>query len=188
MEAEVRSEGIDEGGHDASSSRKHEANRRNAKHSTGPRTASGRAKSSLNALKHGLLARVLVAGDEDPDEFGRFASAMRKALQPKGGLEETIAQRVLVCAWRLRRFERMEALMLDAGRKNWTGVETGVSSGFVGSCVNGDIYTKLGRYEAGVERAFFRSLHELQRLQAARCGHAVPAPLVVDVQVSAQAD
>ena len=37
-----------------------EANRRNAKKSTGPRSAAGKAKSSRNAVKHGLLAGLIV--------------------------------------------------------------------------------------------------------------------------------
>src|SRR5687767_4689447 len=35
-----------------------DANRRNALRSTGPRTAEGKRRSSMNALKHGLCARV----------------------------------------------------------------------------------------------------------------------------------
>jgi hypothetical protein len=38
------------------SDRKLEANRRNAARSTGPRSAAGRARSSRNAVRHGLLA------------------------------------------------------------------------------------------------------------------------------------
>jgi hypothetical protein len=34
------------------------ANRRNAKLSTGPQTASGKLRSKLNALRHGLSARA----------------------------------------------------------------------------------------------------------------------------------
>ncbi len=49
-----------------------DANRRNAKKSTGPRSAAGKAKSSRNAVKHGLLAgRIVLADhkDEDPQQF-----------------------------------------------------------------------------------------------------------------------
>src|SRR5687767_8344229 len=35
-----------------------DANRQNALRSTGPRTAEGKRRSSMNALKHGLCARV----------------------------------------------------------------------------------------------------------------------------------
>jgi hypothetical protein len=40
---------------------------------------------------------------------------------------------------------------------------------------------KVQRYEAGLERSLYRALHELQRLQAARGGQAVPPPTAVDV-------
>ena len=42
-----------------------EANRRNAKKSTGPRSQAGKAVASQNALKHGLTAkRVIIPGEE----------------------------------------------------------------------------------------------------------------------------
>ena len=49
---------------------------------------------------------------------------------------------------------------------------------------------KVGRYETHLERSFYKALHELQRLQAARSGQAVAAPIAVDVDlaVSGQRD
>ncbi len=41
------------------SARKLEANRRNAKRSTGPRTAEGKARVARNAVKHGFFARIV---------------------------------------------------------------------------------------------------------------------------------
>ena len=49
-------------------------------------------------------------------------------------------------------------------------------------------YGKLCRYEAHIERGLYKALHELQRLQAARCGQPVSAPLALDVDVSGTAD
>lgn len=161
-----------------------QANRRNAARSTGPRTSAGRANSSLNATRHGLLSRATLLGDESAAEFARFENSMRKAMAPAGGLEDVLVARVIAAAWRLRRFERIEVLMLDTGRKNWRGDDAGVGSGFVGTCVNGDSFTKLSRYEAGIERALFRALHELQRVQAQRRGQEVAVPSVVDVDVT----
>ena len=48
---------------------------------------------------------------------------------------------------------------------------------------NNDL-SKLSRYEVAIERSLYRALHELERLQARRQGGAVPAPVLVDVEVS----
>src|SRR3979490_705097 len=46
-----------------------EANRLNAKKSTGPRTAEGKAAVRLNALKHGLFALDPIIEGENPVHF-----------------------------------------------------------------------------------------------------------------------
>ena len=43
-----------------------EANRKNARKSTGPRTAVGKAASAANSLKAGLYARSQITAGEDP--------------------------------------------------------------------------------------------------------------------------
>jgi hypothetical protein len=51
-----------------------EANRQNAKKSTGPRTPAGKAVVALNGMKHGLLSREsLVKGESEADlvAFGK---------------------------------------------------------------------------------------------------------------------
>jgi hypothetical protein len=47
-----------------------------------------------------------------------------------------------------------------------------------------DLLTKLSRYETTLERTLYRALHELQRLQAARAGQAVPPPVALDADVT----
>ena len=44
-------------------------NRANAQHSTGPRSESGKQRSALNALTHGLTARTAVLPSEDPAAY-----------------------------------------------------------------------------------------------------------------------
>jgi hypothetical protein len=60
------------------------ANRRNAQHSTGPRTAEGKNKSRKNALKHGLCAMVLDVPGEDPNVFNTRLQDWNDELNPKG--------------------------------------------------------------------------------------------------------
>src|ERR1700733_10477336 len=49
-----------------------------------------------------------------------------------------------------------------------------------------DVLAKVTRYESNLERSFFRTLHELQRLQASRSGAVVPPPvaIIMDVDLS----
>ena len=71
--------------------KKLEANRRNAKKSTGPKTKLGKSWSRLNASKHGILSSALLIkegqGAEDPAEFDALMNALEKDLVPVGALE-----------------------------------------------------------------------------------------------------
>ena len=51
-----------------------------------------------------------------------------------------------------------------------------------------DVIGKFHRYEAHIERGLFRALHEFQRLQAARQGQAVPAPVALDITTDLHPD
>ena len=60
------------------SKRQLEANRSNARRSTGPQTPSGKSRSRMNALKHGLSAKSIVIGDERPEEFEALRDAVSR--------------------------------------------------------------------------------------------------------------
>ena len=80
------------------------ANRENAKHSTGPKTATGKFKSSRNSIKHGLQARLHLVIGEDPVAFERFKASYIKALSPKNIIEEQDCIQIIGLGWQLRRF------------------------------------------------------------------------------------
>jgi hypothetical protein len=52
----------------------------------------------------------------------------------------------------------------------------------------GNAEAKVLRYESHLSRQLYQALHELQRLQAARAGQPVPAPLAVEVGVNVSTD
>ena len=93
------------------------ANRRNARRSTGPKSAAGKAASSANALRHGLAAaRAVVLPDEDADAYERLRQGVLADLDPAGALQEALAQRIVVLLWRLDRAARLEAELFVHGR------------------------------------------------------------------------
>ncbi|MDB4285531.1 hypothetical protein N9903_01340 [bacterium] len=167
-----------------------EANRKNAKKSTGPRTPTGKAIASKNALKHGLLSeKVLLPCDEDGKELEAFAARIRGALRPVGELEGLLSERVITAAWRLRRVLTIETEMFHDKSHTTRGVFgdeqseecRGVGHAFVSAAHNEDSFSKLSRYEVTIERSLYRALHELQRLQGGRAGGEIPPPAVLDV-------
>ena len=87
-----------------------EANRRNARKSTGPKTAAGKAASAANALSHGLTAAgdVLLA-DESADAFEARQRDVLADLAPQDALQAMLARRIVQLLWRLDRAARLEA-------------------------------------------------------------------------------
>ena len=68
------------------SSKRVEANRKNAARSTGPRSATGKCRSRFNAVKHGMAAKLPVLPGEDPDAFRRPPRRLdRRAPAPRTG-------------------------------------------------------------------------------------------------------
>jgi hypothetical protein len=90
--------------------KKLQANQTNAKASTGPKTARGKAVSSANATRHGMLSRELLLPHEDPAEFDELLSALIGELGAVGTLECTLVERIAVAIWRQRRLVRAEQL------------------------------------------------------------------------------
>jgi hypothetical protein len=92
------------------------ANRRNAAHSTGPKTLVGRARSSKNALTHGVLCSLpVVPGRERPEDWGAHREGIVRSLAPVGNLEEALADRVALCSWRLKRVADYETAVIAVG-------------------------------------------------------------------------
>jgi hypothetical protein len=161
------------------------ANRRNARKNTGPQTEAGKEVSAGNALRHGLTSRQLACEDERSADFVQFAEALRRDIAPLDEVEEQLAERVILSAWRLRRAARAERAILDGWHiatspsSHLLHGESGMSRLFV---KRPESMLALSRYEAALDRAFTRALSLLERRQARRRGEHVPAPLTVLVE------
>ena len=90
-----------------------EASRRNGARSTGPATAAGKARSSLNGVRHGLYVRTFpLFLDEDPAEFEKHEALWLAAWSPRDLHEHEAAAAAIRCLWRQERADRLEAVVL----------------------------------------------------------------------------
>ena len=212
-----------------------DANRQNGALSNGPATPEGKAASSKNALKHGLLSREILLPNEDPSAFAQFSDNLVAALKPIGELESVLVDRIIGLGWRLRRLSQIEAGILGFysrkidDQENWIKkvrpedqqfmyhemqrtiakcgpnvplnlvidaavnvlkkralvpeADTSFSGrAFIRDCEKGNSLSHLSRYESRMERSLFRTLHELERQQAARHGQNVESPQTIDIE------
>jgi hypothetical protein len=88
------------------------ANRANAVKSTGPVTEVGKAKSRLNALRHGLTARDVVIPGENQADYQALLQRAIEEIQPDDLFSESLADRFVSTLWRLRRIPKLEQAYL----------------------------------------------------------------------------
>ena len=88
---------------DPVSAAKIDANRRNALHSTGPKTDAGKQASSRNAIKHGIYAGTFVIPEEGRSEYAAFCDTYLDQFQPEGLEEQNLVQQMIAAQWRLLR-------------------------------------------------------------------------------------
>ena len=95
-----------------SSSRQIEANRRNARLSTGPVTAEGKQRSRRNAIRHGLTAETVIPALEDADDYTAFEMAITADFDATSAVERELVLRLASLLWRLRRATAIESGLL----------------------------------------------------------------------------
>ncbi len=75
----------------------------------GPKTPEGKARSSMNALKHGLRSkRFLLLPEEDPEDFASLVADIRAAYGPEDAVECAQVEAIAVAMWREIRADRVE--------------------------------------------------------------------------------
>jgi hypothetical protein len=92
------------------------ANRANAKLSTGPTTAAGRAKSSMNAVKTGLTSRSILLPTEDAVPYQQHLDRHFKQFAPTTDEEKSLVQSIADTEWRLLRIFPLEASVWAVAR------------------------------------------------------------------------
>ena len=152
-----------------------QANKENAKHSTGPRTDEGKQRSSQNALKHGLCALDPLIPGEDPEAFQEHFCEIELDLQPATAIESNLVEQIADVSWRLKRLSRIEAALITAFYD--ATAEQPLNQGnntdqLLGKALADDKHlaalNRLGRYEAQLSRRYHRALKEFRDLRKER--------------------
>jgi hypothetical protein len=138
-----------------------EASRRNGKKSHGPTTAAGKAISSRNSFKHGLLSeRLTQLNAQNAKDFADLLSVLREDLKPIGILEETLVEKIAHAYFRMAVAAKD---FCDAAKYVVNTSDSGPRN--------------LMRYDSMINRQFYQAMYQLEELQRLRRGQDVPEPI-----------
>ena len=132
----------------------------------GPKTPGGKARSSQNALKHGLLSRRVLLADEDPAEFEAHVLSYRDHFRPVGPVQNYMVDKLIALSWRAMRVQQVEGASMDQTYSDTLPVLKALPEkakrerALVSTVCNENVHT-IRRYGVGADREYTRTLHEL---------------------------
>src|ERR1035438_9589930 len=90
-----------------------ESNRRNAQKSTGPTSVTGKATSSMNALKTGIHAKSLVLPTENLADLDQLIEEYYQSHHPASPEARVLLDDLIRCEWTLRRLGAAETQLFE---------------------------------------------------------------------------
>ena len=92
----------------STSEAQHAANKANAAHSTGPKTQTGKVRSSKNRLTFGLFTISDFVREDESESYTKICTNLWAELSPAGTIEEAFTTEIMSATWRLRRCRMVE--------------------------------------------------------------------------------
>jgi hypothetical protein len=135
------------------SEKQQQANRQNAQHSTGPKTAAGKAASSLNAVTFGLRARALLLPFEDWQDYQQLCADLEAEWQPQTATERFYLETMATSHWLLARADESEQRIY----REQLRVDT-----------EGALLDRVAARRTRLERSYTAAVRELRQLQKER--------------------
>ncbi len=130
-----------------------EANRENAKHSSGPTSDAGKQASSFNNRRHGLTGHTFFFMDcENPEEFDALRKALKDEHKPTTVTEHIFVDKMAQQYWMSQRAQMLQTTMLNDNEVFEEEVQRQVST--------------FLRYQIQHDRLFQRAFHDLLKLRA----------------------
>jgi hypothetical protein len=151
------------------------ANRENAKLSTGPTSEIGLERSSQNARKHGLTGRTIHLTKSEEEPYRQLCEGLFASLNPKGAHEEYLVESIVDCRWRIGQISRIEAGLYALGEIEHAELFAKHPAQKAEDLCRAHTFTlkqkefdKLNRYQGRLERQAALDLKKLEELQAVR--------------------
>ncbi len=151
------------------------ANYLNAQQSTGPKTEADKAKSRMNALRHGLTGQFYVMNEADRIAYTAFEKDYLEDLAPVGAVERQLAITLAQNNWRLNRARALESNIEGlchheyAADTNADTAETEAAITHAKMWLNHHhAIANLTLYENRIERMLARNEKRLEALQVNR--------------------
>src|SRR5205823_6560972 len=95
-----------------------EANRRNARRSTGPTSDEGKLRSRRNAVRHGLTAETVIGALEDGEDYKAFEAVVIADYDVQSAVERELVLRLASLLWRIRRATTIETGLFEIQAKH----------------------------------------------------------------------
>ncbi len=143
-------------------------NKKNAQHSTGPKTTEGKKKSSLNALRHGLTGQIVVMPADDLQAYQLHLKSFTDEYHSKGATEATLVQALADASWRLNRVAALETNLLTLSiTGDLSPIENALST-VAALESQSKALSNLSMHSQRLSRQFERTVIQLRDLQKTR--------------------
>jgi hypothetical protein len=158
------------------------ANRANAKASTGPKTQEGKAASSHNSTRHGLLAATICLKAEDKPRFEALVASFTAQFEPRNPAEAALVESLAIARWHRMRIWAIQKANFEV---EMASVPDSSGSAAVRAALafrkladQSHTLQLLQRYDTAYERQYNRAFNILTRLRASNPDTAAPDPFL----------
>ncbi len=121
-------------------------------HATGPTTAAGKERSSMNRLIHGCRSEKHVLPDEDPEEFAFVVRSWFENYNPEDDIAEMLVTETALAHWHFKRnSKRLAEIECRVPGDAWLWTPEHIK-----------LFTTFSRYKTTTERKFRRWFQDLE--------------------------
>ena len=134
----------------------------------GPVTPAGKCRSSRNATRHGLMAKIVVLENESREAFDSLQSEFVARFAPTDAVELGLVEEMLSAFWRQRRAWAIETRIMDNATATQPPDEdelTRLAGGFTSIAAQPPLEL-IHRYETRLHRIFQRALANLIQMRS----------------------